>query len=445
MNPTVSIIVPIYNAEKYIERCVDSIVSQEYRDIEIILADDGSSDASGSLCDEFAERDSRITVIHKENTGVSDTRNVAIEAACGEYLQFVDSDDWLAPNATEILVRTAKNNNCDLVIADFYRVVGERVSQKGDIDTDELMTREEFAEYMMQNPADFYYGVLWNKLYKREIVKKHNLCMDRNISWCEDFMFNLEYIRFAERFMAVQVPVYYYVWRKGSLVNQGALGVSRTIKMKLSVFEYYNNFYKHVLDEKDYEKNRLRVYRFLVDSAGDGIVLPTIFPNSIKLGDETVSVSEEAIAGEGIFLDNYRKRKFLEYCMDSAAKKYDLSYREIKILFYLSDMSLEFTKKELADIIGISRSSLSLGIKKLEAKDYIRVDERKSLNGIRGTQREKKFKARMLEDAAPVLKEICASFSRYEHGMFEDFEEEELIEYARLEEKIKRNIQRVLQ
>ena len=450
MDPLVSIIVPVYNAENYIERCVESILGQEYQNIEVILADDGSTDKSGRICDDIAEKDKRVIVIHKENTGVSDTRNIAIERAAGVYLQFVDSDDWLAPNATELLVRTARVNECDLVISDFYRVVGDRVSQKGDIEDDSLMTREEFAGYMMENPADFYYGVLWNKLYRREIIVEHNLRMDKNISWCEDFMFNLEYIRFAERFMAVQVPIYYYVWRKGSLVSQGASGISGTIKMKLTVFEYYNNFYKHILDEKDYEKNKRQVYRFLVDSAGDGVVLPAIFPSSVKLGEERISISEEAVAGEGIFMDDYRRRKFMEYCMESAAKKYSLSYQEIKILLYLSHTSASITKKELADIVGISRSSLSLGIKKLIGKNYIKIEDVKNPKGMpEGSSHEvqtgKRFKAQILSEAEPVMNEINASFSRYEHGMFSGFSEEELIEYARLEEKIKGNIQRVLQ
>ena len=450
MDPLVSIIVPIYNAEKYLKRCVESILNQEYRNVEVILADDGSTDNSGIICDEIAERDNRVIVIHKDNTGVSDTRNTAIKRAGGIYLQFVDSDDWLAPNATELLVRTARVNDCDMVISDFYRVVGDRVSQKGDIDEEKLMTREEFAGHMMENPADFYYGVLWNKLYKKSIIKEHGLYMDENISWCEDFMFNLEYIRFAETFMAVQVPIYYYVWRKGSLVSQGASGITGTIKMKLTVFEYYNNFYKHILDEKDYEKNRLQVYRFLVDSAGDGVVLPAIFPSSVKLGEETISVSEEAVAGEGIFMEDYRRRKFMEYCMESAAKKYALSYQEIKILLYFSHTSVAVTKRELADIVGVSRSGLSLGIKRLTTRNYIKIEEVKSPKEISdGCMKEapagKKFKAQILPDAGPVMNEINASFSRYEHSMFSGFSERELIEYAKLEEKIKGNIQRVLQ
>ena len=149
MEPMVSIIVPVYNAEEYISRCVDSILNQEYKDFELILVDDGSTDCSGQLIDDYAKADNRIVVIHKENGGVSHTRNLAIEHARGTYIQFLDSDDWITPDATKLLVRAAEENQCDLVIADFYRVVGNRLSHKGDIDEDKMMTKEEFAEHMM--------------------------------------------------------------------------------------------------------------------------------------------------------------------------------------------------------------------------------------------------------------------------------------------------------
>lgn len=158
---------------------------------------------SGSICDAYAKTDERVVVIHKENSGVSDTRNQGIERAKGTYLQFVDSDDWLTPDATKLLLRAAEEHGCDMVISDFYRVVGDMVSRKGDIESDRVIDREEFASFMMENPADYYYGVLWNKLYRRDLVNRFGIRMDAEISWCEDFMFNLEYVRYAETFYAL--------------------------------------------------------------------------------------------------------------------------------------------------------------------------------------------------------------------------------------------------
>ena len=230
MKPKISIIVPIYNAQKTIARCIESILNQDYKDFELLLIDDGSKDDSGSICDLYGGQDERVRVIHKENSGVSDTRNLALKEAVGEYLQFLDADDWITPNATRFLVESMENNSCDMVIADFYRVIGERLSHKGSIDEEGVLSREDFANLMMENPADFYYGVLWNKLYKKEIIEKHHLYMNPKISWCEDFMFNLEYIRYCENIYVLQVPIYYYVKTKGSLVSQ-SMSLKKTIKM----------------------------------------------------------------------------------------------------------------------------------------------------------------------------------------------------------------------
>lgn len=434
MNPTVSIIVPVYNAEATISRCIESIINQEYRDFELLLIDDGSIDSSGTICDRYAAEDSRIRLIHKENTGVSETRNMALDLACGTYLQFLDSDDWITPNATRLFVEEAERYHCDMVISDFYRVVGKRVAHKGDIDDDCVLTQEEFSAHMLQNPADFYYGVLWNKLYRRDIVEKYHLRMNPEISWCEDFMFNLEYIRHAEVFYALQVPVYYYVKTKGSLASQG-MSISKTIKMKLMVFEYYNNFYKHVLDEEDYEKNRLQVYRFLVDAAGDGAVPPSFFSGSKKLGEERNSVSQEVVAGEGILMDDYRDRKLLDYYLEPIAQKNNLTLGEVRLLLCLSQLRHIGTRKEIADFAGITVRSLSLLLQRLSLKNMLKYEENRTT---------KELKITFLPLASPIQNEIAAAQSNFEQAKYAGFTEDELIQYAALTEKIKNNIQKIL-
>ena len=434
MNPTVSIIVPVYNAEATISRCIESIINQEYRDFELLLIDDGSTDSSGTICDRYAAEDSRIRLIHKENTGVSETRNMSLDLACGTYLQFLDSDDWITPNATRLFVEEAERYHCDMVISDFYRVVGKRVAHKGDIDDDCVLTQEEFSAHMLQNPADFYYGVLWNKLYRRDIVEKYHLRMNPEISWCEDFMFNLEYIRHAEVFYALQVPVYYYVKTKGSLASQG-MSISKTIKMKLMVFEYYNNFYKHVLDEEDYEKSRLQVYRFLVDAAGDGAVPPSFFSGSKKLGEERNSVSQEVVAGEGILMDDYRDRKLLDYYLEPIAQKNNLTLGEVRLLLCLSQLRHIGTRKEIADFAGITVRSLSLLLQRLSLKNMLKYEENRTT---------KELKITFLPLASPIQNEIAAAQSNFEQAKYAGFTEDELIQYAALTEKIKNNIQKIL-
>lgn len=451
-NPTVSIIVPVYNSEKNLERCIKSILKQEYTDFEAILVDDGSTDASGAICDRYQEQDSRIQVIHKENSGVSASRNLALEKARGTYLQFLDSDDWLTPNATKLLVEAADQYHCDLVISDFYRVSGERVAHKGDIDDNCVLTREEFASHMLEDPADFYYGVLWNKLYRRQIVESHQLRMNTAISWCEDFMFNLEYIRHAQVFYALQVPIYYYVNTKGSLASQGK-SVTQTIKMKLMVFEYYNNFYKNVLTEKDYEKNQLQVYRFLIDAASDGIVLPSILPGIKKLGQERSFVSRKAMAGEGPLVDSYRSRKLLDYYLEPVAIKNNLTLKETRVLLCLAQPDHGDTRREIADFAGISIRSLSLSLQKLFHRGLLKAESKKvegrlenwrSKTQPKGKQSHEQLEITFLPLAQPILADLTAAQNNYEQTYFEGFTRKELIQYEKMNEKIKQNIQKLL-
>lgn len=437
MAPTVSIIVPVYNAESSIARCVDSILSQQFTDFELLLVDDGSRDGSGAICDGYAAADSRVRVIHKENTGVSDTRNLGIAQARGTYLQFLDSDDWITPDATKLLVRTAEAHSCDLVISDFYRVVGERVSRKGDIDEDRTLTREEYAAHMMEQPADFYYGVLWNKLYRRDIVADHGLRMDPDISWCEDFLFNLEYIRHAERFYALQVPIYYYVKTKGSLASQ-SLSITKTIRMKLMLFEYYNQFYKSVFDEEEYEKCRLKVYRFLLDAASDGAVPP--LPGSKKLGDERVSVSRSAITGEGVLADAFRERKLLEQHLESAALRNGMTLQETRLLLALSELPAVPSRKDLADFVYLSRSALSMSLQRLVGRGWISAEDVRD-----GADGKRRFQVEVLPAARPVLEDLREAQRNYTQARLNGFSQDELEAYTRLMDKARENTRRALQ
>ena len=423
MNPSVSIIVPVYNARKTIARCIESIINQEFQDFELLLVNDGSKDDSGQICDSYAAQDKRIRVIHKDNSGVSDSRNMALDLAKGKYIQFLDSDDWITTDATNLLFRAAEDNHCDMVISDFYRVVGQRVSHKGDIDDDAVMTREDYAAHMMENPADFYYGVLWNKFFRREIIEQYHLRMDSSISWCEDFLFNLEYILHANVFYALQAPVYYYVKTKGSLASQG-LSITKTVKMKFMVFEYYNEFYKNVYDEKVYEKKRLSVYRFFLDAASDGTVPPTLLPGAKKLGTERIPVCPSAISGEGILSEFYRSRKLLDRCLEAIALRNDLTLGELSLLLSLSQMHTFCSRTELADFAGLSKSSLARTLQKLSAKDYIRVNSTR-----------KYLHVDLLPAATALLPELATAQNDFDMARFAGLSEEELICYAKVTER----------
>lgn len=442
MVPKISIIIPIYNAQANLHRCIDSVLKQDFEDFELILMDDGSKDSSGSICDEYAEKDSRVRVIHKENSGVSDTRNQAISLAKGEYLQFLDSDDWITPDATGLLVRTATEHDCDMVISDFYRVVGERLSHKGDIQEDGLLTREEFAVYMMEKPADFYYGVLWNKLYRKDIIEKYGLCMDKDISWCEDFIFNMEYIRHVRNVYALRVPIYYYVKTPGSLVSQGT-SISKIIRMKSTVFKCYNEFYQDVFNEKDYEKRRLQVYRFLIDAAGDGTVGLPVLPGNMKLGDERINVSLGVMEGAGILFDTYREGRLLDRYLETVALRQDLAFEDVKLLFYLSQTDEGCTLNEMSEITRIKRRKLVMSIQKLIAKEMVKLREAENID-LEKKKSENKIELELLSGAEPVITDILMAKNTYLQVKYSGLSDEEIEQYEMLTERMRTNVQKGL-
>lgn len=270
-NPLVSIIIPVYNAQKHIGRCLESVRRQTYKNLQIILINDGSSDVSLPVCQMYARIDPRILLVDKANSGVSATRNLGLSLATGEYLQFVDSDDYLAPWATALLVQKARENDADMVISHYYRVEPGQVDEKtGKQEKDSVVPygflpegfydKKGFAQNLMKEPASFYYGVMWNKLYRRQIVARYNIQCSEELEWSEDFLFNLEFIRYAERFYSLASPLYYYVQNPQSICNT-KLNLRSVLTTKTALFVYYKDLYESM---GLYEENKLQIYKYLV-------------------------------------------------------------------------------------------------------------------------------------------------------------------------------------
>lgn len=168
----ISIIVPVYQVEKYISQCIESILAQTFTDFELILVDDGSKDNSGKICDEYAEKDKRIRVLHKENGGLSDARNKGLDNASGNYFMFVDSDDYIAPNMAECLYQNIIKEDADIAACNFRYVFEEDVEE--DFSTEnkaEVLSGKEIF-YNRKNERNYgFWTVAWNKLYKAETFK----------------------------------------------------------------------------------------------------------------------------------------------------------------------------------------------------------------------------------------------------------------------------------
>lgn len=252
-------------------------------------------------------------------------------------------------------------------------------------------------------------------------------------------MFNLEYIRYARRFYALQVPIYYYVKTKGSLASQ-SLNIGKTVRMKLMVFEYYHQFFKTVLDEEEYEKSRLKVYRFLVDAAGDGGVPPTILPGATRLGTERFQVSPALLEGDSLLHDAFRQRKLLDRLLETVALKHDLSLSEVRLLLYLRQINFPADRRTLADFAGLSRGTFAVLSQRLISKDLLKLEE------VRSPDRDEGKRVRVVfpPEAAAVLSELDRSLADYRQAAFSGFTPEERRQYLSLSRRLQDNLQKTL-
>lgn len=213
--PAISVIVPVYNAEKYLHRCVDSILNQTFTDLEVLLINDGSTDSSGIICDEYVANDSRVRVFHKENEGVSATRQFGLIVALGDYSIQIDSDDWIESDMFEIMHKNAIENNSDIVLCDIV--------------IDVAKDKYKLSSYLPSgNTGDSLYhdlmsarmpGTCVNKLVKHSIYRENNIVFPENIDFGEDWYINVLCALYAKKVSYVPSPFYHYVQNDSSIMH----------------------------------------------------------------------------------------------------------------------------------------------------------------------------------------------------------------------------------
>lgn len=213
----ISVVVPIYNVEQYIDKCISSILNQSFTDLEIILVDDGSKDKSGEICDRYKSKDNRIKVIHKENGGLSSARNAGIEIATSEYIAFVDGDDFIHKDMYSILFEEILKNKSDIVICNFERIYDKQVEQmKAFEDVKSKKFNNIQALEMLYGDEGAQFTVAWNKLYKRELFD--NIRYDYGKIHEDEFIIHkLLYV--CKNICYINLPLYYYVQRENSIIN----------------------------------------------------------------------------------------------------------------------------------------------------------------------------------------------------------------------------------
>ena len=315
--PSISIIIPIYKVEKYLKRCVDSVLAQTFTDLEIILVDDGSPDNCPQMCDMFAEKDSRIKVIHKENGGLASARNAGMRIATGKYISFVDSDDWLKLNMIENVVAIAESDDYDFVrfrafYADWPGITNGTICNFG---TEDMLRNGAYTkEDIIKEIYPYLFGTAritlgpvvsaWRSIYKREFLEANRLFFDEEIKYSEDTIFSARVIRAAKKFYYLKEDAYYYYFYNANSITKAFKADRWEIAKKLMErFEYYfrddeeYDFSEQLLFQKIYgvlnslsERKNIKSLRLRYKYCKKIILDPVTKKTFSKLPDVDVSI-----------------------------------------------------------------------------------------------------------------------------------------------------------
>lgn len=324
----VSIIVPIYKVEEYLSQCIDSILYQTYSDLEIILVDDGSPDNCGSICEEYAKKDKRIKVIHKENQGLGMARNTGLEYAKGEFIYFVDSDDWLEPNAIECLVKYQKEYDADIVMCnydkrdDLHKVLYQyRIVNNVKIYSNLKEIEENVFWPMIGQPAyvcqDFTINMcVWTNLYRRELIEQNKIrFLSERDYLSEDICFNLQYLLQCNTAVMIPQSLYCYRYNPNSLTNRyKGDEYLKACKLYLKVGSWADS-------AKNQSVRDYRVQRFFITKVRELL---------FRLCCSNISFKEKKHLVENIVNDTYLQETLREYPLENYILKYRIPAQLMK-------------------------------------------------------------------------------------------------------------------
>lgn len=263
----VSVVVPVYNVEPFLPECVESILAQTWQNYEVILVDDGSTDSSGKMCDDYARKNTRVRVIHKKNGGLSSARNAGIDIALGNYIAFVDSDDAVHPDYLKVLVEIAEGLDADLVACDFNK--GE-VCKWTEESVPQFETRLGNDILKKMNDKDVIVTVAWNKLYHRKFFDEYGLRYPEG-KIHEDMFLTPQVLRLADKMVITSQKLYFYRQRENSIMSADfslkQLDGLEAIRFRIKLFEKWNELQ---LWQKEYE-SLIRKSRYLYKKMKDTI------------------------------------------------------------------------------------------------------------------------------------------------------------------------------
>lgn len=257
----ISVIVPVYNVEKYLHKCINSILNQTYKNLEIILIDDGSTDNSGKICDEYALKDNRIKVIHKENGGLSSARNAGLDICSGDYIGFVDSDDYIAEDMYEYLYVNLIKNNADVAMCNYW-IENNLNTEIADSSLEKfiLNNKSNILKFHLEHGMFF---PVWNKIFKKEIIKNIKFPIGLN---AEDVFILIDWINNCNKIVFGNDCKYFYLKRETSLYNRPANKnlFDEVIAFK-KIMSYINNNLEFIENVEITRKWLIESYRFSLD------------------------------------------------------------------------------------------------------------------------------------------------------------------------------------
>lgn len=245
----ISVIIPVYNAGDYLDRCLKSILSQDFSSYEVILVDDGSTDSSSDICDRYSLLDKRFVCKHKQNGGVSSARNCGLSMAEGEYVMFVDSDDALAKNALSTFYDTACNSSPDFIMGAYDVYTDNVYDRTCGPQTSSLFNKEKMSVFFEKTVGETgeLFRSPWAKLYRRSVILDNSLGFNEALSYAEDKLFVYGFLNHAESAASVDVPVYEYYRHSGSL-SWGKTDVKRAAKL-LDMIPYYSESLSSLMEK----------------------------------------------------------------------------------------------------------------------------------------------------------------------------------------------------
>lgn len=257
----ISIIVPVYNVENFVARCLDSIIHQTFEDFEVQLVDDGSTDQSGTICDEYARKDHRIKVIHTPNRGVSSARNKGLENASGEYICFIDSDDFVHPLFLELLYQAITFSSADIAICGREKKNNDIINDLDCYDPKLEIKKIDYLDYV----NDINCNNVWTKIYRHGILINHYF--DPDLSYSEDAVFNFSLICSVKdlKLVKIDLPLYYYYIRENSIIHTLPKAIAfQEFEWYIKHWNIFLKEYEHIIFEHSVHKMaRMRFHEYL--------------------------------------------------------------------------------------------------------------------------------------------------------------------------------------